>query len=141
MSLSKPQVREYRQLKDSGVAVTEANTVAFNEGSETSVHITAKSLAGLIGLRNGYRVDSEVEITNQPVPDGECDILLWGHDTRLTYAVECDHSFTQEKKQRKKQKYVDHTAIDDIQYLDLNEMPAHIVDGFGWVGSELGLPA
>lgn len=142
MSLSNAQVQEYRQLKDSGVAVEDTNRILYNAGgmAETSIHITAKALVGLLALRNDYRVDSEVEVSNRHMDDGEIDVLAWGHESRLTYAIEADHSLTQDKKDRKQEKYVDNTAVQDIQFLNLNAMPAHIVEAYGWIGSQLGLP-
>jgi len=138
MSLSRTEIDEYRRLKDSGVDVSDENTIAYNRGSETAIHITAKSLVGLVGLRNDYRVDSEVPIQYDGT-EKACDVLLWGHDRRLSYAVELEHGLTQAVKDRKQEYYVDHTAIDDIQFVELNQLPAHIVDALGHVGTELGL--
>lgn len=139
MSLDKYQTKEYRNLKNSGVDVEDTNSIQFNEGSETSPHICVKSLAGLIGLRNGYRVDSEVEVTNQQTENGEIDCLIWGHESRLTYAVEVESSPLPETVDAKLDKYVRHTAIDDMQVLNLNDCPQDMTDALGWVASELGL--
>jgi len=141
MSLSKPQVREYRQLKDSGVDVEDTNRVRYNEGSETSRHICAKSLAGLVAIRNGYRIDSEVPVANDKTDDGEIDTLIWGHDSRLTYAVELEHSPTEQVKAEKLEKYVRYTAVADLQLLNLNKCPHDMTDALDWIADELGLPS
>lgn len=141
MSLSKQQVSEYRDLKNSGVSVEKENKIAYNEGSETSIHCVAKMLTGLIGIQNGYRVDSEVPVTDRHGNEFYIDVLLWGHDSRTTFAVEPDHSPTVEQRDHKIANYVDGTAVQDLLLLDLNQMPAHITEAYGWIGSELGLPA
>jgi len=138
MSLTKAQVEEYRRLKDSGVALSKHNQIQFNEGSETSKHICAKSLTGLLGIRNGYRVDSEVPIETRDYT-GETDVLLWGHPDRLTYAVECESSPTQEVKSRKVEKYVSQTAIDDILFVNVTELPTDMMDAFDTIADNLGL--
>lgn len=139
MSLSKAQVSEYRRLKDSGVEVSDTNRVCFNEGSETAPHVSLKALAGLVGIRNGYRVDSEVPIDNTEYENGETDVLLWGHESRLTYAVEIETSIAPGTKNRKLDKYVRETAIDDMQIINVTQAPSNMVDAFGFVASELGI--
>jgi len=139
MTLTKPQVTEYRNLKDTGVDLVDTNRICFNEGSEQVPHAVAKQLVGLLGIRSGYRVDSEVPIENDQTLDGETDVLLWGHEQRLTYSIECEQSPTRETIDRKVDQYVRYTAIDDIQVLNLNKLPAEMLDAYGWIGAELGL--
>lgn len=141
MTLSKTQVHEYRKLQNSGVDVTDENRIKFNTGSETVPHAVCKQLVGLAGLRNSYRVDSEVSVENQHVGDGEVDVLLWAHDSRLSYAVEVETSIAAHTKQRKKDKYVDETAIDDILMLNVAQCPMDMVDAYGWVATQLGFDA
>jgi len=67
-------------------------------------------------------VDSEVE-----VPGGDIDILLWGVSDRLTYAVECETSPTEDVKEAKLNKYVHQIdAIDDMILINLNELPLEL---------------
>lgn len=142
MSLSKAEVREYRELRNSGVQVEKGNRIRFNDGAgETAIHAAGKMLVGLLGLEHGYRVDSEVPIEDRQGNVYETDVLLWGHDSRTMYSVELEHSPTQEIKQRKVDRYVRNTAIQDLQLVNLNDAPHKVVDYYGWLGVELGLPA
>jgi len=138
VTLSKAQTREYRRLKDSGVDVSKHNQIRFNEGSETSKHICAKSLVGLLGIRNGYRVDSEVEVQTRNF-SGEIDTLIWGHPERLTYAVECESSPMRETISRKVDQYVSETAVDDLQVINVTTLPQDMTDALGEIATELGL--
>jgi len=139
MTLTTAQAREYRTLKDSGVDVTDTNRIRFNSGSETVPHCVSKCLVGLLGIRNGYRVDSEVDVENREYPDGEIDTLLWGHESRLAYAIEVETGLTEETKTRKLNQYVTETAIDDIQFVEVNTLPMDMVEAFGEIAAEIGL--
>jgi hypothetical protein len=49
---------------------------------------------------------------------------LWGHPERLTYAVEIEHSPTEEVKTDKLQRYVkSNSVIDDMLLINANEIP------------------
>jgi len=139
VTLSKQQVREYRELQNSGVQVSKHNQVRYNEGSETSIHAAAKSLVGLQGIQHGYRVDSEVKVVDDYGNESFMDMLLWGHDSRTTLCVELEHSPTEEIKSRKLDQYVRNTAVTDMILINLNDCPAEIVECFGWLGAEIGL--
>jgi hypothetical protein len=140
MSLDKHQVREYRELKDSGVGVSKSNQIRFNDGSgETAIHAASKTLVGLLGLQHGYRVDSEVPIVDSQGREYETDVLLWGHKSRMTVCVELEHSPTQEIKEQKLDQYVRHTRIQDMLLVNLNDAPETILDCYGWLGAEIGL--
>jgi len=138
MTLSKAQVTEYRKLKDSGVAVSKHNQIRFNSGSETVIHATSKLLAGFVGQANGYRVDSEVPIET-PAGAGECDVLLWGHPDRLTYAVEIEHGVAEQVKGHKVDLYVKNTEIDDLIMIEANDIPAEVLDAGGYIADQLGM--
>lgn len=138
MSLTKSQVEEYRTLKDSGIALSKHNQIRFNEGSETSKHICAKSLTGLLGIRNGYRVDSEVDVQTRNY-SGEIDVLLWGNPERLTYAIECETSPTRDTISQKVDQYVSETAVDDLQVVNVTKLPQNMTDALGYIGTTLGL--
>lgn len=127
--------KAYRSLKDSGADIQKANQIRFNSGSETSVHVVAKSLVGQIALQHGYRVSSEVE-----VPEGEIDVCMWGHPKRLTYAVELEHSPTLERKQDKLNRYVRKVdAIDDMVLINLNDLSMDILKMRDEIKREIGL--
>jgi len=138
MTLNKAQVTEYRRLRDSGVDVTKHNQIRFNAGSETAVHACSKLLAGFVGQANGYRVDSEVSIET-PAGTGECDVLLWGHPDRLTYAVEIEHAITEETKEQKRTLYVDNTEIDDLIMIEANDIPPEMLDAGHHIADQIGL--
>lgn len=135
MTLTPNQLSEYRELKDFQVDVSKHNAVRFNAGgtSETIKHSVGKHLAALVGLRNGYRVDSEVS-----TPNGETDVLLWGHPERLTYSVEIETGLTEETKQEKYEQYVKETCIDDIQYVEATAIPMDMGEAYGYIATELG---
>lgn len=130
------QWEAYRQLERAGVTLERPNSIRWNAGgeSETIKHIVGKVLVGTVGLRNDYRVNSEVE-----VEDGEIDVLLFGNPDRLTYAVELETSPTDETIRSKIERYVTPYPIQDIQVLNLNDMPMDIVDAYAWVADVLGL--
>lgn len=134
------RVKEYRRLKDSGVNVTKGNKIKYNAGgsAETSKHICAKALVGLVALRNGYRVDSEVEVQTRNY-QGEIDVLLWGNPDRMVWAVECESSPTQETINRKVDQYVSETAVDDLQVINVTTLPQDMTDALGEIATELGL--
>lgn len=134
MTLGPNQISEYRELKDWSVEVSKTNSIEFNSGSETGKHVIAKALVGHIGVINGYRVSSEVECSN-----GEIDVVLWGVDDRLSLAVECETSPTEETIQSKLERYVKETPLDEIVVINVTEMPDNYHDALGYVADELGL--
>ena len=127
--------KAYRALKDSGASVQKHNQIRFNSGSETAIHVVAKALVGQVGIQHGYRVSSEVD-----VPEGEIDTLLWGHPKRLTYAVELEHSPTDETKKDKLNRYVRRVdAIDDMVLINLNKLPMDVLEMREQIKGEIGL--
>jgi len=136
MTLTPNQRSEYRELKDYSVEVDTHNFTEHNSGSETVPHGVAKHLVGMVGVRNGYRVSSEVS-----VPEGDIDMVLWGHDERLTYAVECESGLLPEVKESKRERYVDQTPIDDLLTIEVNNVPHNMQEAYAHIATELGLPA
>lgn len=132
--MDKQEVQSYRQLKDSGVDLQKQNQIRFNSGSETIPHLCCKAIAAHIAHANGYRVSSEVE-----VPNGEIDLVIWGHDSRLSYAVEVETSPTQETIDSKVDRYVHQTPIDDIIIIKPNNVPNDMVDATEFIANEMGL--
>jgi len=135
MTLTPNQRSEYRELKDYSVEVETWNHTEHNSGSETIPHAVAKHLVGMVGVRNGYRVSSEVVCSG-----GSIDMLLWGHDDRLTYAVECETGLVPEVKESKIDRYVKQTPIDDIQFVEVNNLPMDMVEAYAHIAETLGLP-
>jgi len=134
MTLTPNQRSEYRELKDYSVEISKHNHTEHNSGSETITHGVAKHLVGMVGVRNGYRVSSEVEVKG-----GDIDMVLWGNPERLTYAVECETGLTEETKQSKIDRYVMQTPIDDIVFVECNRLPMDMVECYEFIASELGL--
>jgi hypothetical protein len=134
MTLEPNQLSEYRELKDHAVEVHKHNQIKFNSGSETIPHVVGKALVGHIGRVNGYRVSSEVS-----VPDGEIDVVLWGHDERLSYAVELETSPTQDTIDSKLERYVHSTPLDDMILINLSDMPVDAIHAVDFLREELGL--
>jgi hypothetical protein len=135
MTLTPNQRSEYRELKDYSVEVRTDNYTAHNSGSETIPHGVAKHLVGMVGVRNGYRVSSEVSVKG-----GDIDMVLWGHSDRLTYAVEVETGILPEVKESKIDRYVEQTPIDDIQFVEVNDLPVDMIEAYAYVANELGLP-
>jgi hypothetical protein len=137
--MDRTQYTDYRTLQDSGVKLSKQNQIQPNAGSETIKHLVAKTLVGYIGLVNGYKVDSEVEIVKHSETIGEVDCLLWGHPKRLTTAVEVETSPEENTMQDKKMRYIDGTAIQEIQVINVTELPLDMIEGAEQIGDELGL--
>jgi len=132
---------EYRALLDSGVKVDDENIgVRYNAAgkSETIPHSSTKNLVAHVALQNGYKVDSEVEVSKNHETIGDIDVLIW-HPERLTYAVEVETSPAEGVVSEKMEKYVDGTAVDDIQLLNLTDRPEKTLEAAHWVADELGL--
>jgi len=134
---------EYRSLLDSGVKVSKGNVgLRFNAGgmSETFSHSTTKAIVSHIGLRNGYKCDSEVEVVKDQELIGEVDVLLWGHPERLSYAVEAETSPTEEVVEDKLDRYVhSNNVIDDMILINTNDVPIDRIEAEQFIGDELGL--
>jgi len=134
VTLTPNQRSEYRELKDYSVEVETWNHTEHNSGSETIPHAVAKHLVGVVGVRNGYRVSSEVS-----VPEGDIDVCLWGHPDRLTYAVEVETGLTQDVKESKIDRYVKQTPIDDIIFIEATSLSMDMVEAASEIAEELGL--
>lgn len=117
------------------VGVGQTNHVGFNTGSETIPHLLGKALVGYIGLQNGYRVDSEV-----PVSEGSIDMLLWGHKYRHTIAVELETSPTEQTIESKLTRYVQRNqTIDDMLVINVGDIPVDMIEAAQFISNELGL--
>lgn len=125
---------QFHELDNSGVKVSKVNQIEFNSGSETNIHLVCKALAAKLMLQEEYCISSEVE-----VPNGEIDLLAWGHPEKLSYAIEFEHSPTEEVKASKLERYITQTPIDDMLLLNLNECPMNILEIEDWLRKELGI--
>jgi hypothetical protein len=134
MTLNPNQLSEYRELKDHAVDVKKHNQIRFNSGQEGVPHIIGKALVGMIGKENGYRVSSEVS-----APKGEIDMVLWGNDKRLSYAVELETDPETDTVESKLNRYVHETPLDDMILINLTEMPINCLHALDFIQEELGL--
>lgn len=132
--MNNKQLEAYRTLKDANVEVSKHNQIKFNGGSETVKHLVCKSLAAYVGHANGYRVSSEVE-----VPQGEIDICLWGHPSRLSYAVEVETSPSKDTIESKLDRYVKATPIDELVIINPGVVPLDMVQAAEFIADELGV--
>jgi len=74
------------------------------------------------------------------VPQGEIDVLLWGHESRLTYAVEVETGWTDTTLYDKTERYVHSVGpIDDIVPIEVTEMPINMIEATEWISEQLGL--
>jgi len=126
---------EYRELQTAGWELQRHNQVRLNGGSESIDHAVAKMLVAHAGHDAGYRVASEVPHERR----GEIDVLLYGHDSRLTLAVECGTSPDDSVVQDKTRRYVTDTPIDDIAVINISTLPRDRIDAYQEVREVLGL--
>jgi len=134
MRLSDDQHNEYRKLKNSGVEVTNKHVIKNHSGDETEVHFHAKCAVAQIGKQNDYIANAECS-----VPKGDIDVLLWGRPDRMSYAVEIEHSPTEQTLHSKVDRYVRQTAIDEIVILNANKLPLDVVEMREHIEAKLGL--
>jgi len=128
---------EYMELRRAGWKMHRPNQIRLNGGSETARHATAKLLCGFAGAQAGYRVSSEVGHEHRPA---EVDVILHSHSDRISpVAVECEVSPTEETIEKKLDKYVRGTVLQEMYTVNVTEMPENIMDAYGYVQDELGI--
>ena len=135
MRLTDEQLSEYRELKDSDVDVSDEHVLAPHSGEETSVHYHAKACVAHIAKENGYVANCECGVNGKY----DIDVLIWGHPERLSYAVEIEHNPTQEVKESKLNRYVTHTAVDELCLINANELPMNVLEMHDAIEAALGL--
>ena len=133
--MNKDNWEEYRELQTRGWEPQKTNQVRLNSGSETARHAVAKMLVAHAGSNAGYRVSSEVPHSHR----GEVDILLWGHPDRLTLAVECEVSPTDDVVEDKVDRYIRDTPIDDLALVNVSTLSTDMLEALGEVKEVLGL--
>lgn len=132
----KKQFEQYQNLTRRGIELQQYNQIRPNGGSETFKHLVAKCAVAHIAINNGYKVASEVEISD----GSEIDILMWGKPDSIVWAVECETSPTEDVKQDKLTRYVkSQPGIDDMVLINVSEMPAQLVEALGYVANQLGM--
>jgi len=129
------QWSEYRALKDAGWQVQKNNQVRMNGGSESKEHLLAKSMVAHAGHEAGYRVSSEVSHDSR----GEIDILLFGCDSRISLAVECEKDVQDDVVEDKVDRYVRGTPIDDIAVISVDSLSENMTEAYEEIKTVLGL--
>lgn len=126
---------EYQNIQRYGWELQRQNQVRLNSGSETVKHCVAKMLAAHAGHQAGYRVASEVRHEQR----GEIDVLLYGHDERITLAVECETSPTDDVIEDKVDRYIRNSPIEDIAVINVTQLPTDMHEAYCDVLEVLGL--
>ena len=134
MQLSDAQLAEYRTLKNSGVSVDDNHTIAPHTGQETKKHYHAKCAVAHIGMQENYIVNTECDTGR-----GRADVVLWGHESRLSYAVEIETDIQPETKKDKLQQYVRETALDDMVLIEAKGLEYNLLGMYEQLRLELGL--
>lgn len=127
-------IAEYRDLKRAGWDVSKSPSINLNGGSESVAHLVAKTVTAKVLQDNGWQTDTEVTHDEH----GEIDVLAYAPH-KLTYAVELENDITEETKQDKLERYVEsNVVIDDMQIIEVGELPANVLDMRDRIISELG---
>lgn len=133
--MNKRTRREYEQrtvLQDAGWSLSKRDSVAFNSGSETLEHWTAKCLVAFALKKDGYRIASEVE-----GPDGQTvDIIAYGTEDEPV-AVETETNISDAVIEQKIGQYAKGTPIRDVFPVDVDGMPVRVDDALEYVRGEL----
>lgn len=111
---------QYRSLNSSGWKIQNTNPVLCrsNGGSEKLHHAVAKTVAGKVLEKAGYRVQSEV-----PTRDGkEADILGFGHEDRKPIVIELEHATNETVEQKKRKNYLK-GSVREVWVIDLDNAP------------------
>jgi len=122
-----------KELERAGWDVSKEDAVKFNSGSETLAHASLKlTVAWYLKQECGYRIDTEVEMSN-----GEVDVLAWTAGDIIV--VECETSPTEAVVSDKIARYVENEPPRECWVLNVNDAPEERSTCYRWVSEELGL--
>jgi len=125
-----------QSLSQAGWNADKTDSIKFNSGSETHLHIHAKTCVCQTLKDHGYRVDTEVEHPER----GEIDVVaIPTQDDQKPFVVELEHSPTKEVVKDKLSRYHDGTPFVECYVINLNRVPMEIVELKEHIRSELGL--
>jgi len=126
-----------QSLSQAGWNADKTDSIKFNSGSETHLHMHAKLSTAALLRANGYRVSSEVQHEGDR---GTVDIVaIPTQDDQKPFAVELEHSPTQEVVEDKLTRYFEGTPFVECYVINLNRAPMEIVELKEHIRSELGL--
>lgn len=119
MNARQKRAYEHRDvLTSNGWSVSKRDSVAFNSGSETLAHATAKLAIAWVYKQQGYRVSSECAKDGV----GEIDLVVYGtEDPPL--AIEVERNMTDEVIRDKISRYVDGEPYRDCIPVDGDTIP------------------
>lgn len=124
------------QLSMAGWDVSREDAIKFNGGSETGIHIHAKTATCQILKNHGYRVNTEVCHPER----GEIDVVaIPTQDGQLPFAVEIETSPTQDVIDDKLSRYHDGTPFVECYIINASELPFDIIELKNYIAGELGL--
>ena len=125
-----------QSLSQAGWNADKTDSIKFNSGSETHLHMHAKLATAALLKANGYRIDTEVAHPER----GEVDVVaIPTQDDQKPFAVELEHSPTQEVVEDKLSRYFEGTPFTEVFVINLNRAPMEIVELKEHIRSELGL--
>jgi len=125
-----------QSLSQAGWNADKTDSIKFNSGSETHLHVHAKTCVAQTLKDHGYRVDTEVEHPER----GEIDVIaIPVADDQKPFAVELEHSPTEEVIDDKLSRYFEGTPFTEVFVINLNRAPMGIVELKEHIRSELGL--
>jgi len=134
--MNKRQKDDYetrKTLERNGWKVQKQDAVKFNGGTENLPHATLKLIsAWYLKQECGYRIDTEVEMSN-----GEVDVLAWTAEDIIV--VECETSPTEAVVSDKIARYVKDEPPRECWVLNVNDAPEERSTCYRWVSEELGL--
>jgi hypothetical protein len=121
-----------KELSRAGWDVSKQDSIKFNSGSETLAHADLKLVVSWYLKQQGYRIDTEVEMSN-----GEVDVLAWTAEDIIV--VECETSPTQSIVSDKIARYVENEPPRECWVLTVEDAPQELHNRYKWVAEELGL--
>jgi len=125
-----------QSLSQAGWNADKTDSIKFNSGSETHLHMHAKLATAALLKANGYRIDTEVEHPER----GEVDVVaIPTQDDQKPFAVELEHSPTEKVIDDKLSRYFEGTPFVECYVINLNRAPMDIVELKEFIKSELGL--
>jgi len=125
-----------QSLSQAGWNADKTDSIKFNSGSETHLHMHAKLATAALLKANGYRIGTEVEHPER----GEVDVVaIPTQDDQKPFAVELEHSPTKEVVEDKLSRYFKGTPFTEVFVINLNRAPMEIVELKEHIRSELGL--
>ncbi|MUV59961.1 hypothetical protein [Halobacterium sp. CBA1126] len=121
-----------KDLQDAGWRVQQQDAIAFNEGSESTQHLIAKTLVANELRDRGYRIDTEVEKEGV----GEIDVVAYGKG-EPPFAVEVETNPTEDVVSDKLHRYYEGEPYCECYVLDVDELPDSITAAQEWVEAQL----